>query len=336
MNAVILAASIILQQPAPPPPPPTIASLGTCRLTSGGVIPDCRIAYRAFGRLNAARTNGVLIPTWLGGRTEDWIDLLGPNKLVDTTRFYVILVDAFADGRSSSPSNTPAPGRDVFKDLTIADMVDAQHRFVLETLRLPRLHAVMGISMGGMQSFDWAVRYPDFMDVVIPIAGSPKIGTFDALEWTMLTSVIENGRRAGIPDDTLWIELERQGDAFLRTPAAVNGEGWDTLAAAMRANAASNRGSKSLDDMLAQVHAILRQDVSASFGGDMARAAAQVRARMLVVYSWDDHMVTAGPAAEFARLVKADTLAVASACGHLSAGCEGARVDPVVREFLAR
>src|SRR6267142_163295 len=142
-------------RPALPPPPPraTIASLGTCRLASGATIENCRIAYRTFGRLNAARTNAVLIPTWLLGRSEDWIGMVGPNGWVDTTRFFTIVVDAFANGRSSSPSNT-AGGRAAFLDLTIADMVDAQHRLVVEVLKLPRLHAVHGISMGGMQAFE--------------------------------------------------------------------------------------------------------------------------------------------------------------------------------------
>jgi len=110
------------------PPPPKIAQLGTCTFASGATVRDCRIAYRTFGRLNATRTNGVLIPTWLLGRSEDWISLLGPEGLVDTTRFYAILVDAFGNGRSSSPSNSNPADRSAFRDLTIGDMVEAQRR----------------------------------------------------------------------------------------------------------------------------------------------------------------------------------------------------------------
>ena len=311
MNALILAALILVQQP------PSIAPLGTCRLASGAVIPDCRIAYRTFGRLNAARSNAVLIPTWLLGRSEQWIDLLGADKFVDTTKFYAIVVDAFANGNSSSPSNTPAAGRDAFKDLTIGDMVEAQHRLVTEQLRLGHLHAVMGISMGGMQAFEWAVRYPDFMDVVIPIAGSPR-ASFDLVEWT---------RHQGVG---------RQITVALQIPAALVAGTVDSVAAAVRAGAAYLGLRWSVDDYFAQLHAVLHHDVSAPFGGDMARAAARVRARMLVIYSWDDPVVTPGPAMEFARLVNADTLAVPSACGHWAATCEEARVGAAVREFLAR
>ena len=96
------------------------------------------------------------------------------------------------------------------------------------------------------------------------------------------------------------------------------------------------RRTWSLDVFAAELTAATRQDVAASFGGDLARAAAQVRARMLIIYSWDDHMVTAGPSATFARLAHADTLSVPSACGHGASGCEQVRVNAVVREFLAR
>ena len=107
------------------PPPATVAALGSCRLASGATIENCRIAYRSFGRLNATRTNAVLIPTWLLGRSEDWIGMVGPKGWVDTTKFFTVVVDAFANGRSSSPSNSPPDERDAFRGLTIGDMVDA-------------------------------------------------------------------------------------------------------------------------------------------------------------------------------------------------------------------
>jgi homoserine O-acetyltransferase len=322
--------------PAPPPPRATVASLGTCRLTSGATIENCRIAYRTFGHLNAARTNAVLIPTWLLGRSEDWIGMVGENGWVDTTRFFTIVVDAFANGRSSSPSNTPPEGRAAFRDLTIGDMVDAQHRLVAEILKLPRLHGVLGISMGGMQAFEWAVRYPNFVDAVVPIVGTPQAGAFDRTYTSTYISVVENGRSHGVPDDSIWNQVALLSEMHLRTPRAVNKDGVTATAADVARSAKELSAKWSLEDFVSQVHAAQRQDVAANFGGDLARAAAQVRSRMLVIYSWDDHSVSAESAAAFARLVRADTMSVASPCGHLATACEGARITPVVREFLAR
>jgi homoserine O-acetyltransferase len=324
------------QAPPAPPPPATVASLGTCRLASGATIQNCRVSYRTFGRLNATPTNAVLIPTWLLGRSEDWIGMVGENGWVDTTRFFTIVVDAFANGRSSSPSNTPPEGRAAFRDLTIADMVNAQHRLVTEVLKLPRLHAVLGISMGGHQAFEWAVRYPDYVDAVVPIVGSPQGEPFDRTRTSALISLVENGRAHGVPDDSVWTQVALLSELFLRTPRAVNKAGVTAAAADVAQSAKALSATWSLEDFVSQVRAGRRQDVAANFGGDLARAAAQVRSRMLVIYSWDDHSVSAESAAAFARYVRADTLSVASPCGHLATACEGARIMPVVRKFLAR
>lgn len=316
--------------------PPSVASLGTCRLTSGATIQDCRLAYRAFGRLNATRTNAVLVPTWLLGRSEDWLPLLGRDAYVDTTQFYTLVVDAFGDGHSSSPSNTPTEGRMAFRELTIADMVEAQHRLLVEHFKLSRLHAVIGISMGGMQAFEWAVRYPTFAEVVIPIMASPQVGSFDQLLCTTLLSEVENGRALRVPDDSVWTQSTRLLMLFLRTARAVSESGSTAVATEVAKEAAALRQTWSLEDYAAQLRAVRRHDVAALFGGNLSRAATRVRARMLVIFSRDDHMVTASPAAAFARYARADTLSISSPCGHTASVCEQARIGPAVRQFLAR
>jgi homoserine O-acetyltransferase len=335
--ALQIAQSASGQAPsAPPPPRATVAALGTCRLASGATIENCRIAYRSFGRLNASRTNAVLIPTWLLGRSEDWIGMVGPTGWVDTTRFFTVVVDAFANGRSSSPSNSPPDEDAAFRSLTIGDMVDAQHRLAVEILKLPRLHAVLGISMGGHQAFEWAVRYPNFVDAVVPVVGSPPPAAFDQTRTAAVLSLIENGQAHGVPDDSIWSQVSLMSELFLRTPRAVNKDGVAVTAADVARSTKALSASWRLEDFATQVRAAQRQDVAAKFGGDLARAAAQVRSRMLIIYSWEDHSVSAESAAAFAKYVHADTLSVASTCGHLMTSCEGARITPVVRAFLAR
>jgi homoserine O-acetyltransferase/O-succinyltransferase len=316
--------------------PPAVASLGTCRLESGASIPNCRVAYRVFGRLDESRSNAVLIPTWLRGRSEDWISLLGRDGLVDTTRYFAIVVDAFANGRSSSPSNTPRASQPAFRDLTIGDMVESQYRLLTERLQVPRLHAVVGISMGGVQAFEWAVRYPTFARFVIPIVGSPRLAPFDRVLWTTILHDIETGRLAGFPDDSIWIQVARIQTLVGQTPMQVNRSSVAEVEKQIADEARASPGSWELDDYVAQLRAIRRHDISARFGSDLSEAAKAVRARMLVVYSWDDHVVTADPAAAFARLARADTLSVPSPCGHVFIFCEKPRVSAAVRDFLAR
>ena len=105
-----------------------MASVGDLTLVSGEVIRDCRIGYRTFGHLNADKSNVVVFATWFRGTTKDLIDLFGPGKLVDTSKYYVIAVDALGDGVSSSPSNSPSQLHMTFPKIAIRDMVNSLSR----------------------------------------------------------------------------------------------------------------------------------------------------------------------------------------------------------------
>ena len=317
-------------------PPPKIASLGRCKLDSGAIIYDCRLAYRSFGRANTARTNIVVVPTWLLGRSEDWLPLLGPTGIIDTTRFHVLVVDALADGLSSSPSNTVRDSRIAFDSLTISDMVVTQYQLLRDRLGLTQVHAIVGISMGGMQALEWAVRYPHFARRIVPIVGSPRVPAHDQLLWTAMLLEIQDAQRAGISSDTVWARVAQLEMLFLQTPGGLNARGSDSVRRDVTTNAALYRGGWALEDFAAHLRAISRHDISRPFGGDMERAAQAVRARTLAVYSWDDHMVTAGPMAEFARRIRADTLVLQSPCGHVTFFCDKTRIGTTVRAFLAQ
>ena len=308
-----------------------IASLGTCQLAAAS-LRDCRVAYRTYGPLSAARDNVVLIPTYFAGRSEDHRFMLG--TYVDTTRYHVVIVDALADGASSSPSNTPT-GATPFAQLTIGDMVDVQHRFLTEVLGIRHVRAVVGISMGGFQAFEWAVRYPTFMDASVPIVGTPRPTTYDRLIYDTWRSSAEALDRPGVEPDSAWMQASRLESLFMNTPRFVADSGDVHLAGAVRAMATGYRkGAWSLADYSAQLRAVASHDVSARFGNDLSRAAAAVRARVLVVWSPDDILVDPKPPAAFARLLGAETLAVPSDCGHAVFWCEAESIGRVVRAFI--
>ena len=314
------------------------ADLGDFRLESGEVIKGCRVGYRTFGTLNGDRSNVVLFLTWASGTTEQLASNFGPGRLVDTSKFYVVAVDALGNGVSSSPSNSTAQPRMKFPRFNVRDMVETQHRLLTKVLGIDHVRAVMGISMGGMQTFQWMVAYPDFMERAVPIVGSPRLAPYDLLLWQAQIDAIMNDPlwRGGEYTQNPARSAEYEFSALiLTTPAEFNRR---MTREKLFAELERAKGVQGFDanDKIRQDQAMMAHDVSAPFGGSLERAAAAVRARVLVVVAAQDHTVTPGPATEFARLLKAQLLTLEGDCGHLAPGCESQRLNPAVADFLAR
>jgi homoserine O-acetyltransferase len=215
-------------------------------------------------------------------------------------------------------------------------MVNAEYRLATETLGLKHLHAVMGVSMGGMQTFEWMVNYPDFMDAAIPIVGSTKLTGYDLLLWTTEENVLKA--------DPAW-----QGGNYKQRPAMGNVRAIHelnaytpalyarTMPAEKFAGAEGNYQKQGIlpfdaNDWLAQLEAMIHHDVA--HGGSMGDAARRVKARVLVVVAAQDHMVNPKPALDFAALIQAKTVVLESDCGHAAFGCEAEKVNAAVRAFL--
>src|SRR6201991_4418147 len=122
------------------------ADLADFKLVSGETLRNTRIGYRTFGKMNADRSNIVVFPTWAGGTTEQLKDNAGPGKLISDTDYYVVLMDALANGVSSSPSNSAAQPHMKFPQITVRDMVNTQHELLTKKLDINHVKAVMGIS----------------------------------------------------------------------------------------------------------------------------------------------------------------------------------------------
>ena len=160
-------------------------------LDCGAVVAPLSVAYRTYGKLNATKTNGVLIchaltgdqyvaeTHPLTGKPGWWEVVVGPGKPIDTDRYFVICANVLGGCMGSSgPAEqmTDAEGRPQgrpwgvdFPSVTVRDMVRAQKRLV-DHLGIPRLLAVVGGSMGGMQVLEWAATYPDMVVAAAPIA----------------------------------------------------------------------------------------------------------------------------------------------------------------------
>lgn len=147
---------------------------------SGETLPELRIHYRTLGQPrrdgDGIVTNAVLITHGTGGTGTQFLrpefagELFGAGGLLDAARYFIILPDGIGHGQSSKPSDGL---RARFPHYGYRDMVDAQHRLLLEGLGVNHVRLIMGTSMGGMQAWVWGERYPGFMDALMPLASLP-------------------------------------------------------------------------------------------------------------------------------------------------------------------
>ena len=306
------------------------ANLGDFNLQNGGVIRNCRIGYRTFGTLNTDKSNVIVFPTWAGGTTEQLKSNFGPGRLIDSTTYYVVAIDALSNGVSSSPSNSRLQPRMRFPKFTLRDTVATQHELLTRVLNIHHVKAVVGISMGGMQAFQWLVSYPDFMDKAIPIVGSPRLAPYDLMLWQAQISALmrdrdwKGGNYIANPARALDFAF---GELLLTTPADYNRRKTREQVFADLEKARNDAHRFDANDKIRQVQAMMQLDISRD-------AAKTVKAKVFVVVAKYDHVVTPGPATEFATLLGAKLLTLDSDCGHLSTTCESGHLNEAVADFL--
>jgi len=150
------------------------------KFKSGESLPEVKLHYYTLGtsQKNAKGevTNAVLVLHGTTGAGSNFLSanfmqsLFAPGKVLDATRYFIILPDSIGHGGSSKPSDGLHAR---FPHYTYGDMVEAQYRLVTEHLGIKHLRLVMGISMGGMHTWVWATEHPDSMDALFPIVCLP-------------------------------------------------------------------------------------------------------------------------------------------------------------------
>jgi len=304
-------------------------NIGDFTTTSGLIIKDCKIGYRTVGKLNADSSNVILWPSWFGGTSESIVNPRSLASWMDSTGFYIIAVDALTDGVSSSPSNTAD-----FPRVTIRDMVNSQHTLLVQHLHIHHVFAVLGISLGGMQVFEWIVAYPDFMDKAIPIIGTPKQSSYDILVWQTQADLINE---AGSNEEDIHRAMKRVCDVssmacytpsyFVRevTPDEIHEWRNDSYS--------SMRDSK---DYLAGLEAMIAQDIYKSASIDPETISNVVKADVHIIVSAQDHLVNPASSIAFAEQLGCALTMLQGDCGHIAVWCEADKIKEVTSSFLNR
>jgi homoserine O-acetyltransferase/O-succinyltransferase len=174
--AAVLGTTLAMAQATPPAEPIQHEFvIKNFKTESGTVLPEAKVVYGTYGKLNAKGDNAILLPSHYMADMHGYGFVIGPGKALDPTKLYLITSELFGNGRSSSPSNTPEPFHGPrFPVTTIRDNVQAVHSLLTEQLHVQHLRAVIGFSMGAQQAFQWAVSYPDFMDRIVATSGTAK------------------------------------------------------------------------------------------------------------------------------------------------------------------
>ncbi len=160
---------------------------------TGEVLPEMKLAYTTIGEPTG---QPVLVLHGSGGAAANMLtpafagELFGPGQPLDATKYFIILPDAVGHGKSTKPSDGL---KTKFPQYNYADMVDAQHRLLTEGLGIKHLRLVIGNSMGGMETWLWASKYPQFMDVAVPMASQPT--AMAARNWMLRRMMLESIRQ---------------------------------------------------------------------------------------------------------------------------------------------
>jgi homoserine O-acetyltransferase len=309
-----------------------IFDAGDLVLRSGEVLEDAKLSWKTHGTLSPARDNVIVYPTSYGAQHPDLEWLIGPDGVLDPTRWFIVIPDMFANGLSSSPSNTETYPALV----SIYDNVHAQRDFLRKQFGIERVACVYGWSMGALQAYHWAALFPDAVDRAIVNCGVARTAVHNRVFLRSLMATLE-----AAPEHI-------GGGRFSAEPAAAKRAfgriyaGWALSQDFYRANLhlasgpKPNLGAPDLETFLktdwedryaprsaANLYAQLRtwetSDIADNglYNGDPICALKAIRARMLLIPGETDlYFRVADNAAELPYLRHAELHPIPSIWGH--------------------
>ncbi|NIT14717.1 MAG: alpha/beta fold hydrolase, partial [Candidatus Dadabacteria bacterium] len=221
---------------------------------------------------------------------------IGEDHALDPSEHFIILINQIGSGLSSSPHNTPAPyGMSNFPNVRISDDVRAQHKLITEKFGIEKLALVFGASMGGQQVWEWAVRYPDMVERIAPVAITAKNSSHafifaDTLNEALKSDPNWNGGNYNKSSDVR-VGLFRQARLWAvmgLNPAFYTKEHWKNMGFSTADDFITGfleAYYEPLDpnDLLCMAWKWQRGDVSRNTGGDLKKALGRIKAKTLIM-----------------------------------------------------
>jgi homoserine O-acetyltransferase len=333
----------------PPAPPYETFAVRDFRLECGTTLPKVDLAYRLRGRIGYGAP--VMTTTAFSRNPSDIGYLSEPGGPLDPARRWLIQVEQLGNGRSTSPSNAGAPfaGAD-FPKVSIRDNVALQAR-LLDHLKVRRVHAVVGGSMGAQQALQWGVSHPDRVERVVALVGNARTTLFAQIFLNALSLALrsdpafENGRYRAPP----LLGLTRMAEVMagfatspryfstglhLRQPD-MDGTTLEGFLAKWRTRYHGNDAN----DLLCQLDAWMRHDIAAApeFRGRFDAAAARAAMPILFMPASTDIYFDAGDVIDqAASFPNARVEIIESLAGHAAAFGREARDRASVAQAVGR
>lgn len=353
-TGLIAALTPVVAQPIPQQEPPLqMCQLGTLRLESGQSVEQFRMSYITFGTLNASKTNAVLLIHGLRGNHNTMTTWVGPGQAFDSDKYFIIQPDTLGAATLDAAATT-SPTRSglkmQFPQFTIRDMVHAEYRMLTECIGVSHLVAVSGTSMGGIESLQWAVSHPAFMDAVIPMVPQAITAKQSVFIW-------EAARRA-IMLDPKWMggsypdnDPPRLGVGIglaVQTAFGSSARGFDSdyanrtaVVSYYESEVGSAANGIDARDWVYRTNAIDRHNIGETpgVGGSVITAARAIKARLLMFPNCYDQLhppIASGvydvaENAPVAKLVNIDDVH-----GHGAMGAQRERVTTEIKSLLSR
>lgn len=270
-------------------------SLGDVKLQSGVVLPDAKLTYHTYGELNSARDNAIVLPTFYTGTHMRNEGYFGSGRAMDPARHFIVSVDMFGNGYSSSPSNTSAPfDGPRFPNVTLYDNIACQHRLLTEELGVESIALVTGWSMAGCQSYQWAAQYPDMVRAIVPFCASARTSPHNI--------IFLDGVKVALQADAVWNggDYDQQPERGLRAFGRVYA-GWAFSQTFFREGIYRELGFETFEDLLmdweedhlnwdandliAKIWTWQNGDISANdlYGGNFEAALGAIKAKAILI-----------------------------------------------------
>jgi homoserine O-acetyltransferase len=327
---------------------------GNVALQCGVTLREVKVVYKTYGTLAPDKSNVIVYPTSYSAQHSDIEWLIGPDRILDPSRWWIVIPNMLANGLSTSPSNAPSSfDRGRFPLVTPYDNVKLQQRLLESVFGVTRIQLVYGWSMGAQQAYHWASMFPEMVARACVICGSARTAAHNF--------VFLEGVKAALKADPAWRDgwFHEQPTQGLRAMGRIYA-GWALSQSFYREELWRQLGAASLEDylvtswdgafmrrdandLLAQLLTWQAADISANdrFNGNLDAALGAIRAKTLVMPGTTDlYFQVADNAQEVPKLANGRLLPIPSIWGHRAGNPSANKADErfiagAVRDLLA-